>query len=66
MIDVPKLVSEVTHPSFNQTLCQVNESVVRLGVVKGEYHWHKHDNLNKSSTWSRAGSSSTWKTRASS
>src|SRR5690242_9766819 len=28
---------------FNQTLCQVNQSVVRLGVVEGEYHWHKHD-----------------------
>jgi mannose-6-phosphate isomerase-like protein (cupin superfamily) len=29
---------------YNQTLCQVNQSVVRLGVVQGEYHWHKHDN----------------------
>jgi mannose-6-phosphate isomerase-like protein (cupin superfamily) len=28
---------------YNQTLCQVNDSVVRLGVVEGEYHWHKHD-----------------------
>ncbi|KAA6457324.1 cupin domain-containing protein [Acidobacteria bacterium AB60] len=28
---------------FNQTLCQVNGSVVRLGVFEGEYHWHKHD-----------------------
>jgi mannose-6-phosphate isomerase-like protein (cupin superfamily) len=28
---------------YNQTLCQVNESVVRLGVIEGEYHWHKHD-----------------------
>ena len=28
---------------YNQTLCKVNDSVVRLGVVKGEYHWHKHD-----------------------
>ena len=28
---------------FNQTLCQVNDSVVRLGVFEGEYHWHKHD-----------------------
>ena len=28
---------------FNQTLCQVNDSVVRLGVVEGEYHWHKHE-----------------------
>ncbi len=42
-IDVPKLVSAVTHPWYNQTLCQVNASVVRLGVVRGEYHWHKHD-----------------------
>ncbi len=28
---------------FNQTLCEVNDSVVRLGVVEGEYHWHKHE-----------------------
>ena len=28
---------------FNQTLCRVNDSVVRLGVFDGEYHWHKHD-----------------------
>ena len=34
----------VTHPWFDQTLCAVNESVVRVGVVQGEYHWHKHDN----------------------
>ena len=33
-----------THKWFNQTLCEVNQSVVRLGVVEGEYHWHKHDN----------------------
>jgi mannose-6-phosphate isomerase-like protein (cupin superfamily) len=29
---------------FNQTLCKVNDSVVRMGVFDGEYHWHKHDN----------------------
>ena len=42
-IDVPALVDAVRHPWYNQTLCKVNDSVVRLGVVQGEYHWHKHD-----------------------
>lgn len=43
VVDVQPVVDSVTHPWFNQTLCKVNDSVVRLGVVKGEYHWHKHD-----------------------
>lgn len=43
VVDVPALVDACTHPWYNQTLCQVNGSVVRLGVVKGEYHWHQHD-----------------------
>ena len=30
-------------PWFNQTLTTVNESVVRLGVLHGDFHWHKHD-----------------------
>ena len=42
-IDVQDLVNACTHPWYNQTLCRVNDSVVRLGVVQGEYHWHKHD-----------------------
>jgi mannose-6-phosphate isomerase-like protein (cupin superfamily) len=42
-IDVPKVVDAVTDEWYNQTLCQVNGSVVRLGVMQGEYHWHKHD-----------------------
>ena len=41
LIDVSTVRSD--HPWFNQTLCRVNESVVRLGVVEGEFHWHKHD-----------------------
>ena len=32
---------------YNQTLCRVNDSVVRLGVMQGEYHWHKHDDLDE-------------------
>ncbi|WP_321924792.1 cupin domain-containing protein [Paraburkholderia guartelaensis] len=43
VIDVPALVAANSHPWYNQTLCEVNQSVVRLGVVQGEYHWHKHD-----------------------
>lgn len=43
LIDVQELVDECTHPWYNQTLCRVNDSVVRLGVVHGEYHWHQHD-----------------------
>jgi mannose-6-phosphate isomerase-like protein (cupin superfamily) len=42
-IDVPALVKACTDRWYNQTLCKVNDSVVRLGVVQGEYHWHKHD-----------------------
>lgn len=42
-IDVAGLVAACAVPWYNQTLCKVNESVVRLGVVEGEYHWHKHD-----------------------
>ena len=43
LVDVQALVSACTDQWYNQTLCRVNDSVVRLGVVKGEYHWHKHD-----------------------
>jgi mannose-6-phosphate isomerase-like protein (cupin superfamily) len=42
-IDIQQLADATTHPWYNQTLCRVNDSVVRLGVLKGEYHWHKHD-----------------------
>ena len=42
-IDVDKLAAECTDQWFNQTLTQVNDSVVRLGVIEGEFHWHKHD-----------------------
>jgi mannose-6-phosphate isomerase-like protein (cupin superfamily) len=43
-IDVTQMVKECTDKWFNQTLTEVNGSVVRLGIVEGEYHWHKHDN----------------------
>jgi len=43
VVDVPALVAACTDRWYNQTLCRVNDSVVRLGVIQGEYHWHKHD-----------------------
>jgi mannose-6-phosphate isomerase-like protein (cupin superfamily) len=47
VVDVPALVSAVRDRWYNQTLCKVNDSVVRLGVMQGEYHWHKHDDLDE-------------------
>jgi mannose-6-phosphate isomerase-like protein (cupin superfamily) len=43
MVDVSALAATVTDHWYNQTLCQVNDSVFRLGVMHGEYHGHKHD-----------------------
>jgi len=43
IVDVSALVKACTDRWYNQTLCKVNDSVVRLGVMQGEYHWHKHD-----------------------
>src|SRR5579863_3463260 len=44
VIDEQALSDACQYKWYNQTLCKVNGSVVRLGVVQGEYHWHKHDN----------------------
>lgn len=43
VIDEKALADACAYRWYNQTLCKVNQSVVRLGVVEGEYHWHKHD-----------------------
>jgi mannose-6-phosphate isomerase-like protein (cupin superfamily) len=43
IVEEKKLADQCEFKWYNQTLCQVNESVVRLGVFDGEYHWHKHD-----------------------
>jgi mannose-6-phosphate isomerase-like protein (cupin superfamily) len=47
VVDVPALVDACTDRWYNQTLCRVNDSVVRLGVMQGEYHWHKHDDQDE-------------------
>jgi mannose-6-phosphate isomerase-like protein (cupin superfamily) len=43
LIDEKALSDAAPQAWYNQTLCQVNDSVVRVGVIQGEYHWHKHD-----------------------
>lgn len=47
VIDVDTEVEAVKDRWFNQTLCRVNDSVVRMGVVQGEYHWHVHNDLDE-------------------
>ena len=43
LIDIQSLVQKCNNKWYNQTLCKVNDSVVRLGILHGEYHWHKHE-----------------------
>lgn len=40
-------------PLVQQTLRQVNGSVVRLSVFQGEYHWHNMMKATNSFTWSK-------------
>jgi hypothetical protein len=42
LIDVAAEAAAVADEWVNQTLTTVNDSVVRLGVVEGDFHWHKH------------------------
>ncbi len=44
LIDIPALVKQTKEQWFNQTLCRINDCVARLGIIQGEFHWHKHDN----------------------
>jgi mannose-6-phosphate isomerase-like protein (cupin superfamily) len=39
--------AEAHEPWFNQTLTAVNDSVIRLGVIEGDFHWHKHDETDE-------------------
>jgi mannose-6-phosphate isomerase-like protein (cupin superfamily) len=43
LIDINAIAAACEYKWFNQTLCKVNDSVVRAGILEGEYHWHKHD-----------------------
>jgi mannose-6-phosphate isomerase-like protein (cupin superfamily) len=43
LIDIQALANACTDRWYNQTLTRVNDAVVRLGVMQGEYHWHSHE-----------------------
>src|SRR5262249_59214243 len=43
LVDVQSIVDACKESWYNQTLCRVNDCVVRLGVMQGEFRWHKHD-----------------------
>jgi mannose-6-phosphate isomerase-like protein (cupin superfamily) len=42
-LDVQRVIDETTQRWSNRTLCEVDGTAVRLGVLHGEFHWHKHD-----------------------
>jgi mannose-6-phosphate isomerase-like protein (cupin superfamily) len=46
LIDLPSEIASHA-PWFNQTLTTVNDAVVRLGIIEGEFHWHKHDDQDE-------------------
>jgi mannose-6-phosphate isomerase-like protein (cupin superfamily) len=44
IIDIPSIVEACSEKWYNTTLSSVNDSLVRLGIFEGEFHWHHHDN----------------------
>ena len=46
LIDIPAEAA-AHEPWFNETLTSVNDAVVRLGVIDGDFHWHKHDDQDE-------------------
>ncbi len=43
IIDISKLIENCKKKWQNLSLCNVNDSIVRLAVIEGDFHWHKHD-----------------------
>jgi len=46
LIDLPAEIA-AHEPWFNQTLTTVNDAVVRIGVIEGDFHWHRHDDQDE-------------------
>jgi mannose-6-phosphate isomerase-like protein (cupin superfamily) len=42
LIDVGALDEACKERWFNTSLTKVNDCVVRLGIIEGEFHWHTH------------------------
>src|SRR5207248_11646825 len=47
LIDVQKLADACNNKWYNQTLCKVNDSVVRMAAVQGAYDWHEHKDIDE-------------------
>lgn len=43
LMEIPKMIADCGEKWFNQTLCRVNDCVARLGIIHGQFHWHRHD-----------------------
>jgi mannose-6-phosphate isomerase-like protein (cupin superfamily) len=43
LIDIKGLQEACRTQWSNRSLCRVNDCVVRLGVIQGEFHWHTHE-----------------------
>jgi len=43
IIDIGEIVGSCPEKWYNESLSRVNDSIVRLGIFQGEFHWHKHD-----------------------
>jgi mannose-6-phosphate isomerase-like protein (cupin superfamily) len=46
-IDVAAEARACSEPWFNQTLTTVNDTLIRMGVFEGEFHWHKHEDQDE-------------------
>lgn len=43
LIDLHKLIDSTKEKWINMNLTEVNDCIIRLGIVEGEFHWHKHN-----------------------
>jgi mannose-6-phosphate isomerase-like protein (cupin superfamily) len=43
IIDVKEIIEKCQEKWINYNLTEVNDCIIRLGIVHGEFHWHRHD-----------------------